>query len=107
MVDPHSERARNKKLEIENALAAGKPVLLQETHCTEGTEAMWTSGVFLDTAIASSPARPGNNGGPQGGVAILLPSPWRITRTQILAPGSAIAAWAKHPGHAEEHCFIS
>eukprot|EP00974_Lingulodinium_polyedra_P035970 3451481-Lingulodinium_polyedra.AAC.1 len=69
MVDPHSERTRGKKLEVENALAAGRPVLLQETHWTESTEAVWTSGVFLDTSIASSPARRGANGGPQGGVA--------------------------------------
>eukprot|EP00974_Lingulodinium_polyedra_P056491 5433832-Lingulodinium_polyedra.AAC.1 len=44
MVDPLSERTRGKKLEIENALAAGRPVLLQETHWTESTEAVWTSG---------------------------------------------------------------
>eukprot|EP00974_Lingulodinium_polyedra_P100546 9740334-Lingulodinium_polyedra.AAC.1 len=66
LVDPQATCTRNKKPEIEAALDSGKPVLLQETHWTPHSEALWRSGVLLDATITSSPARRGANGGPSG-----------------------------------------
>eukprot|EP00974_Lingulodinium_polyedra_P033230 3196439-Lingulodinium_polyedra.AAC.1 len=60
--------------------------MLQETHWLSGAEAVWSSGVLTDVAVVSSAARPGARGGPSGGVAVLLPHPWRLVRSRTMVP---------------------
>eukprot|EP00974_Lingulodinium_polyedra_P082413 7979791-Lingulodinium_polyedra.AAC.1 len=55
----------------------------------------------------SSLARRGPNAGPQGGVAVFVPAPWRAMRQLELVAGCALAVWATHPGVDEEACFVS
>ena len=44
--------------------------------------------------VVSSPARPGPNGGPQGGATILVPPGWRCLERLQLVPACAVAAKA-------------
>eukprot|EP00974_Lingulodinium_polyedra_P123265 11186151-Lingulodinium_polyedra.AAC.1 len=71
---------------------------LQETHWTRETETTWSSGLLAHVGVVSAASRLGARQGPQGGVAVLVPAPWRITRREVLVPGCAVAAWASHPG---------
>ena len=51
---------------------------------------------------------PGPTGGPQGGVAVIAPSPYQITGTDIAVPGCAIAVSLTHPQYTERitiHCW--
>eukprot|EP00974_Lingulodinium_polyedra_P110117 10651355-Lingulodinium_polyedra.AAC.1 len=58
-------------------------------------------------SIAHSLARSGPNAGPQGGAAVFVPAPWRVTRQRELVASCAIAVWATHPSADEETCFVS
>eukprot|EP00974_Lingulodinium_polyedra_P025576 2473171-Lingulodinium_polyedra.AAC.1 len=50
MVDPINEKTTDKKAVIQTMVDAGTVVLLQETHWTRATAAMWASGVFPRTS---------------------------------------------------------
>eukprot|EP00974_Lingulodinium_polyedra_P001398 132174-Lingulodinium_polyedra.AAC.1 len=70
-------------------------------------QATWSSGLFARLGVVSATARPGAGRGPQGGVAILFPAPWAVTRQQTLVPGCAVAAWASHPRDEAVVVFVS
>jgi hypothetical protein len=53
------------------------------------------AGLFPGSAVVASPARTGPNGGPQGGVAILVPTPHTLLRSLELVPGCGVAAWIR------------
>eukprot|EP00974_Lingulodinium_polyedra_P024534 2374746-Lingulodinium_polyedra.AAC.1 len=65
---------------------AATVALLQET------APLWASGVFHHTNVVHSNARRGPRGGPQGGVAVLVPAPLVLVRQEDLVPGRAVAA---------------
>ena len=69
----------------------GRIALIQETHWDPATAALW-AGLFPGCKVLSSPARPGPQGGPQGGVAILLPPTWHCVEHKVMAPGCALQA---------------
>eukprot|EP00974_Lingulodinium_polyedra_P020836 2015180-Lingulodinium_polyedra.AAC.1 len=58
-------------------------------------------GRVASSRIRASPtpwlARRGPNAGPQGGVAVFVPAPWRITRQLELVAGCALAVRAARP----------
>eukprot|EP00974_Lingulodinium_polyedra_P000096 8771-Lingulodinium_polyedra.AAC.1 len=70
-------------------MAAESIVLLQETHWTRETEATWSSGLLAHVGVVSAASCPEARQGPRGGVAVLVPAPWRITRREILVAGCA------------------
>eukprot|EP00974_Lingulodinium_polyedra_P015492 1499846-Lingulodinium_polyedra.AAC.1 len=88
-VDPNSEKTVDKKAVIQTMVDAGTVVLLQETHWTRATAAMWASGVFPHTAVVQTCARKGPRGGAQGGAAILIPAPLELIWGKEMIPGCA------------------
>ena len=66
-------------------------VVLQETHWTEQTQALWET-LFPGTQVVATNARPGPKGGPQGGVAILVPHPYDIVEQRVIVQGCAVEA---------------
>eukprot|EP00974_Lingulodinium_polyedra_P101057 9791214-Lingulodinium_polyedra.AAC.1 len=63
--------------------------MLQETHWDREALACWTSGVIPFAQVAASCAWQGPNDSRQAGVAIICPSPHRITRQREVIPGCA------------------
>eukprot|EP00974_Lingulodinium_polyedra_P114930 11130398-Lingulodinium_polyedra.AAC.1 len=86
---------------------AGTVVLLQETHWTKTTAAMWASGVFPHTAVVQTCAKKGPKGGAQGGAAILVPAPLEVVWWKELIPGCAVAARTKDPTTGQEATYVS
>ena len=72
LVPPHTDQAMGKRALIRHWLEAGRIVLLQETHWTDVDIAVWETA-FPAATVLAAPATLGPRGGPQGGVAILLP----------------------------------
>ena len=86
---PHTDRAAAKRAVVVRALQAGHIVLLQETHWTEAAAAQW-GGLFPAVEVRHSAARAGPRGGPQGGVAVLVPRPHRVVADRVLVAGCAL-----------------
>ena len=80
-LSPHTERAAAKHAELGRALRGGSVVLLQETHWTLAAAAQW-GGLFSAAQVAHSVARVGPRGGPQGGVAVVVPFPHKVIGTR-------------------------
>ena len=72
MVSPHTAQNASKRATIRHWLDAGRLVLLQETHWDAADCAIWASAFPAATAYAT-PAGRGPRGGPQGGVAAIVP----------------------------------
>ena len=89
LLSPHTERAAAKHAELGRALRGGNVVLLQETHWTAAAAAQW-GGLFSAARVAHSVAREGPRGGPQGGVAVVVPLPHRILETREVVPGCVL-----------------
>jgi hypothetical protein len=94
LVDPGSVQGRGKKTALLRKLRGAVVVCVQETHWREIDAGVW-SGLFPGTAVVASPARAGPNGGPQGGVAILVPAPHTLLRWEEFVPGCGLAAWVR------------
>ena len=73
--DPHTAVAGGKRRAIDISLAKQQGVLLQVTHWFASALGIWEAGTFLHSRVVPATARPGNEGGPQGGVAIVCPLP--------------------------------
>jgi len=54
LVDPNSTRATGKKRVIEERLALGQIVCIQETHWSDADEAVWKHGLMIRSIFASS-----------------------------------------------------
>ena len=89
LVDPNTHIATVKRAIILKALMAGKVVCLQETHWTMEAAAIW-EGLFPGCRCVQSSARPGPNGGPQGGVAVLFGSMYREVSKEVIVAGCAV-----------------
>eukprot|EP00974_Lingulodinium_polyedra_P071979 6966041-Lingulodinium_polyedra.AAC.1 len=63
--------------------------MLQETHWERQLAATWGRGIPTRTTVANDGARPGPRGGPQNGVTVLRPVPWRLMEERCLVPGRA------------------
>ena len=98
IVDPGNDKAALVRAVLDGHVGQGVPVLLQETHWDEAAAAVWGGGVFPHTDLAHSAARPGPHGGPQGGVAVLVPEPLTLRSAAVLVPGCAVAADVAKPG---------
>ena len=72
--------------EIRELLLSGTIVAVQETHWTEADAAVWGS-LFPGSQVFASPATRGPRGGPQGGVALLIPHPWVARQVREVLPG--------------------
>ena len=60
---------------------------IQETHWSVGDMAIW-GGLFAGAEVVATEARPGPNwGGPQGGVAIVIPVRYEVLRRRTVIPG--------------------
>ena len=94
MQSTHTDQAARKKGPIAAAAARGDICLLQETHWYPRDAALW-GGLFPQATLYHSPARPGPEGGPQGGVAILLPSTWEVQDVTALVPACALQVTAR------------
>ena len=71
LLSPHTDQAAAKRAAIRRWLAAGKVVLLQETHWREYDIAIWEHAIPGSTVVAF-PAAEGPQGGPSGGVAVRM-----------------------------------
>ena len=71
-------------------------VVLQETGGDDATVEVW-SGLFAQARVAAAPARPGPLGGPQGGVAVIVPFPLVLESSVVLADGCAVEARVRDP----------
>ena len=91
LVDAQSDTNAAKRAFICGRLAEGKVVLLQETHWSAADIGIW-SGLFPGTEVAASAARVGPGGGPQGGVAILVPAHLHIVQWTVIEPACAVEA---------------
>ena len=86
-----TEQAACKRAVILHLALAGHIISLQETHWTAQSQATWKAA-FPGCNVIGSPAREGPRGGPQGGVAIIVPARYSITASRTLVEGCAIEA---------------
>ena len=97
MVSPHTAQNAAKRDAIRQWLEAGRTVLLQETHWTPEDQAV-CGACFPAAQLFAAPAVLGPRGGPQGGVAILLPLGVGVSSHRILVPGCALEVRAEIEG---------
>ena len=90
LVDPDADANRAKRALIRGWLEHGRIVVLQETHWSDLDEKVWAS-LLPACKVYASNARPGRLGGPQGGVAVLVPDRYSVSECRVLAPGLAVA----------------
>ena len=107
LTDPRTARARAKRELLLQLADQGSVVLLQETHWDGEAAATWGSGLLPHTELAHSLARPGPNGGPQGGVAIVCPGPRRVVGQRVLVPGCAVEATVAGPAGERTVTYVS
>ena len=69
---------------------------LQETHWDTAAIAIWET-LFPTAAVVAAPATQGPRGGPQGGVAVLLPAGLTLQSRNTLAAGAGIEVVAADP----------
>ena len=100
LVDPAAPAAAAKRAVVQNACMGGRVALLQETHWDEATAGVW-AGLFPNCQVLSGPARPGPTGGPQGGVAIIVPAGWECTHWEVLVPGCVLQARLRRRAESE------
>ena len=103
LLSQHTERAA---AELGRVLRAGNVVLLQEAHWTPATATQW-GGLFKATQVAHAVARVGPRGGPQGGVAVVVPHPHRVLGNRVLAPGCALEVMVAARGTERRVAFVS
>ena len=89
MVSPHTARNADKRSAVRQWLEAGRIVFLQETHWSEADLAVW-GACFPASTLLAAHAVLGPRGGPQGGVAILLPQGMAVLSHRVLVPGCAL-----------------
>ena len=99
MVSPHTAQNAAKRNAIRQWIEAGRTVLLQETHWSPEDQAVW-GACFPAAQLFAAPAVQGPRGGPQGGVAILLPLGVRVVAHRVLVPGCALEVRAEVEGRA-------
>ena len=98
MVSPHTEQGAAKRRRVQRAIRAGIIVALQETHWAVSKIVVW-SGLFPGAVVVATGARPGPNGGPQGGVALVIPIRYEILNSRTVITGlCAEATVAKRGG---------
>ena len=86
LINPHTYSAACKRAEIIEACSIRKAVLcVQETHWSPADADIWEAGTGV--TVVSAIARPGPRGGPQGGVAILIPADVGLSESRPLVPG--------------------
>ena len=107
LTDPGTDKARAKRAQLLKLTDRGTVVLLQETHWDAEAAAIWSSGVLPHGAVAHSLSRPGPQGGPQGGVAVLCPGPKRVVARKELVPGCAVAATIAGPSDEPAVTYVS
>lgn len=98
ITDPLTPAAMKKRWVLERILARQQVILLQETHWNEQQGAVWGSGLMAHTVVVIAPARTCPlHGGPQGGVAILVPQPLVVVHQAIMVPGCVVQARIREP----------
>ena len=97
LVSPHTEQGAAKRKRIQRAINAGTVVTVQETHWSVGDMAIW-SGFFAGAEVVATEARPGPNGEPQGGMAIVVPVKYEIVDRRLIVPGLCVEAATKRRG---------
>ena len=95
-----------RRARLTDAVVRGCIVAVQETHWTPGHCDLW-AGAFATGRVLSAPARPGPEGGHQGGVAILVPIAYTILGHRILLPGCCLEATLQRPGDDAPFCVRS
>ena len=105
MVSPHTEQGAAKKKRIQRAIGAGTVVTIQETHWSVGDMAIW-SGLFAGAEVVAAEARLGPNGGPQGGVAIVIPVRYEVLGRRTVVPGLCVEATIRRRGDAARMAWV-
>ena len=91
LVSPTTDAGRIKRATVRRWLDQGRIVALQETHWSLIDVSTWAS-LLPGCSVVASPARPGPAGGPQGGVALLVPDRFPVLERRDLVPGLFVAA---------------
>ena len=76
---------------IRRWLDTGRVVALSETHWWEADAAVWANH-FPGAVVVSACAVPGPNGGPRGGVALIIPDRYHVVSHTVLADGYGVEA---------------
>ena len=84
----------------------GVVVAIQETHWDPAAEQAWEA-LLPDTRIVSTGATVGPRGGPQGGVALVIPREHELLEWKVLKEGCGVAAKIRRKGEEEHGWYIS
>ena len=106
LVRSTTTNSKYKKAMIGNCLSKGRIVCVQETHWGQSAKLLWEN-LFPATQVIAATARKGPAGGPQGGVAIILPPGIRSESHNIIAEGIAVEAIFKPPQAKQEIRVVS
>jgi len=87
--DHHTEAAEAKRAIVFRLLRMGRIVLLQETHWSRAHAATWASS-FPTSKVCAAPCIEGPQGGDCGGVAVIVPAGYQVTRETILLDGCCL-----------------
>ena len=96
MINPNEPRSLAKREVILRTLLRGTTVCLQETHWDEPAGNLWDN-MFPGAEVAWTASRLGPRGGPQGGVAIIVPHGRRILDTHVDVPGCCLTVTILEP----------
>ena len=97
MRDPHTKKAGIKRAILVKMAVKGVVVAIQETHRDPAAEQAWEA-LLPDTRIVSTGATVGPRGGPQGGVALVIPREHELLEWKVLKEGCGVAAKIKRKG---------
>ena len=79
---------------------------VQETHWLVGDMAIW-GGLFPGAeVVVATEARPRPNGGPQGGVAIVIPVKYEVLGRRTVVPGLCVEATVRHRGERTQTTWV-
>ena len=85
LCDPHSALGTRKRGVLRRLTASGALLGLAETHWDSAHIALWRT-LFPGAEVRASPARVGPRGGPQGGVALVIPNGITIEGDSVTPP---------------------
>lgn len=100
-----SDTASNesKRAIIERAILKGTIVGICETHWSDIDKAKWASAFTTGTVVSSSPLT-GPNQGAAAGVAIIVPSKFRVLDNVTVIPGCMLSVKLRNISSSKEFC---
>ena len=86
-------------------LRGGHVACVQELHWSAQDGGVW-AGLFPACQVVSSAARPGPRGGPQGGVAIVIPDTYEVLNKRTVVPGLYVEATVRQRGAPTQSAWV-